>query len=68
MTHSFGVGQRFNQRETDTSFEDENRVRVRRPANANACPPGHCMHFILRPNPDMGGWLAPSVARIIRIG
>jgi galactose oxidase len=59
VTHSFNQTQRIN-------FLDFTRgtskLTVTAPANANACPPGHYMLFVLNQNN------VPSVAKIIRIG
>jgi galactose oxidase len=58
VTHSFNMGQRFNA----LSFTAEaTKLKVTAPANANVCPPGHYMLFVL--NDDK----VPSVANIIRI-
>jgi hypothetical protein len=52
------MGQRFNR----LAFTAEaTKLRVTAPANANVCPPGHYLLFVLN---DDG---VPSVAQIIRI-
>jgi hypothetical protein len=68
VTHSFNMGQRFMDLTNIRRNQMNNTVTVNSPANANVCPPGYYMLFILRPNPRNGGQLVPSVARMIRIG
>src|SRR5439155_23152 len=58
VTHAFDLNQRMN----FLPFKvDENAVTVTSPANANVCPPGHYMLFLLNKAK------VPSVARIVRI-
>ncbi|MCC3157552.1 DUF1929 domain-containing protein [Hymenobacter sp. 15J16-1T3B] len=59
VTHSFNMNQRFN----ELAFAaTANGVNVTIPPNANVCPPGHYMLFLL------GGGGMPSRAHIIQIG
>jgi hypothetical protein len=57
VTHSFNQNQRFN-RVTFTPITGG--LNAIAPANANACPPGHYMLFILSNG-------VPSVARIVNL-
>lgn len=58
VTHSYNMGQRIN----FLGFAAEaTKLKVTAPANANLCPPGHYMLFVL--NNDK----VPSVAKIIQI-
>jgi len=58
VTHAFNQSQRIN----FLSFKlDGGKLKVRAPENANQCPPGHYMLFVL--NKDK----VPSVARIVRV-
>ena len=58
VTHSFNANQRINFLKFTA---DASALKVTAPANANLCPPGHYMLFVL--NKDN----VPSVAKIIRI-
>lgn len=58
VTHSLNMNQRINFLKFTV---DGARLKVTAPANANACPPGHYMLFVL--NKDK----VPSIARIIQI-
>ena len=58
VTHSFNSNQRINFLDFTTAT---NALRVTAPANANLCPPGHYMLFVL----DKGG--VPSEAKMIQI-
>jgi galactose oxidase len=58
VTHSFNMGQRIN---FLAHTVEAGKLKVTAPANANQCPPGHYMLFVLN---DDG---VPSVAKIIRI-
>jgi hypothetical protein len=58
VTHSFDQNQRLN---TLAFVKTRGGLQVTAPANANICPPGHYMLFIV----DADG--APSVGRIARI-
>ncbi|HUB61255.1 MAG TPA: galactose oxidase early set domain-containing protein, partial [Puia sp.] len=58
VTHSCNMNQRIN----FLAFEKgANQLKVKAPANANVCPPGHYMLFVLDHNK------VPSVAHIIQI-
>lgn len=59
VTHSFNMNQRINHLRFFTT--SSTGVTVTAPANANDCPPGHYMLFVL----DGNG--VPSVARIVSI-
>jgi hypothetical protein len=58
VTHSFDQNQRLN---TLTFTKGEGEITVTAPANANLCPPGHYMLFLVD---DQG---VPSVGHIARI-
>jgi hypothetical protein len=58
VTHSYNMGQRIN---FLTFVAEATKLKVTAPANANFCPPGHYMLFVL--NSDK----VPSIAKIIRI-
>jgi hypothetical protein len=58
VTHSFNMGQRIN---FLTFAAAAGALKVTAPANANLCPPGHYMLYLL--NDDK----VPSVARIVQI-
>jgi hypothetical protein len=58
-THSFDQNQRINFLAATAA---DKSVRLTAPANANVCPPGHYMLFLLDKN------LVPSVAKIVRVG
>jgi hypothetical protein len=58
VTHAFDMNQRFNRL---TFSQATGGLNVTAPANANLCPPGHYMLFIL----DGNG--VPSVAQIVQI-
>ena len=58
VTHSFDQNQRLN---TLGFTKDEEEIAVTAPANANICPPGHYMLFLVN---DQG---VPSIGHIARI-
>jgi len=58
VTHAFNESQRINRL---TFSKTSNSLSVTAPANANLCPPGHYMLFIL----DGNG--VPSVAKIVQV-
>ena len=58
VTHAFNESQRINRL---TFSKTSNSLNVTAPANANLCPPGHYMLFIL----DNNG--VPSVAKIVQV-
>jgi hypothetical protein len=58
VTHSFNMNQRIN---ILRFTPGAGVVSVTAPANANLCPPGHYMLFVL----NKGG--APSIAKVIKI-
>ncbi|TGE21787.1 DUF1929 domain-containing protein [Hymenobacter aquaticus] len=59
VTHSFNMNQRF----AESSFtQTTNGLTVTAPPDANACPPGHYLLFLL----DGNG--IPSVGNIVKIG
>jgi hypothetical protein len=60
VTHSFNSNQRINFLKF-TFTAGATSLSVTAPANANLCPPGHYMLFVLDKNE------VPSVAEIIRI-
>jgi hypothetical protein len=58
VTHSFNMNQRFNNL---SFYRFGSNLNVTMPTNANACPPGHYMLFIIN---DSG---VPSVAQIVKV-
>jgi galactose oxidase len=58
VTHAHNQGQRIN---FLTFTVQGNQLKVRSPANANVCPPGHYLMFILN---EAG---VPSVAKVVRV-
>lgn len=58
VTHSFNQNQRFNNL---SFYRFASNLNVTMPTNANACPPGHYMLFIIN---DSG---VPSVAQIVKV-
>jgi len=58
VTHSFNAGQRINFLASQVALAN---LSVTAPANANVCPPGHYLLFILN---DQG---VPSVAEIVQV-
>ncbi|GAA3917695.1 galactose oxidase early set domain-containing protein [Hymenobacter algoricola] len=59
VTHSFNMNQRF--LELPVAVVNGSELRLTAPANANTCPPGHYLLFLL----DANG--TPSIAKIISV-